>query len=100
MGDATAATDATAARLSESVLNKYEITKILSIRIQQVSNGGALFVERGENESIDDAVQRELVEKRCPLMLLRRMPDKTKRKYRVRDMVVREDLLQPVGLHV
>ena len=92
--------DGGGAKLSELVLNKYEITKILAVRIQQVFNGGALCVERGENESIDDAVQRELVAKRCPLMLVRPMPDKTKVTYRVRDMVVREDLLQPTGQHV
>ena len=76
------------------------ITKALSVRIQQICNGGALFVQRGEDETIPDAVQRELVERKSPLILVRTMPDNTKRLYRIRDMVVREDLLQPTGQHV
>jgi len=86
--------------LSEAVLSRFEITKVLCVRIQQVCNGGALFVARIEGETIPDAVQRELVEKRSPLILIRTMPDGTKRRYRVRDMVVRTDLLQPTGQHV
>jgi hypothetical protein len=88
------------ASLSEFVLSKYEITWVLAARIQQVCNGGALFVERGEHETIADAVQRELVEKRSPLLFVRTMPDGTKKKYRIRDMVVRDDLLQPTGHHI
>lgn len=88
------------ASLSEAVLNKFEITKVLSVRIQQVCNGGALFVERQPGETIPDVVQRELLELRSPLCLVRTMPDGDKRVFRVKDMVVREDLLQPTGQHV
>ena len=88
------------ATLSEAVLDKFEITKVLSIRIQQICNGGALFVQRRENETIPDAAQRELIERKTPLVLVRTMPDGTKRRYRVRDMLVRSDLLQPTGQHV
>ncbi len=86
--------------LSEFVLSKYETTKVLSAREQQVCNGGALMVERREGESISDAVQRELVEGKAPLLLVRTMPDKSKRHYRLKDMIVREHLLQPTGRHV
>ena len=86
--------------LSEAVMNKYEMTKILSVRIQQVCNGGRLFVERREGETIPDAVQRELLERKTPLKLVRNMPDGTTRTYRVSEMVLREELLQPSGHHV
>lgn len=86
--------------LSEAVLSKYELTTVLGTRIQQVCNGGALFVERKEHETIPDAVQRELLERRTPLMLVRTMPNGVKKKYRVSEMVIREDLMQPTGNHV
>jgi len=86
--------------LSDAVMSKYETAKILSVRIQQVCNGGKLFVERRPDETIPDAVQRELLERRTPLKISRDMPDGTVRTYRVRDMVLREDLLHPSGHHV
>ena len=86
--------------LSEAVLSKYELTKVLGTRIQQVCNGGALFVERMEHETIPDVVQRELLERRCPLMLVRTMPNGIKKTYKVSEMVIREDLMQPTGSHV
>lgn len=86
--------------LSEAVMSKYELTKVLGTRIQQVCNGGALFVDRGDNETIPDAVQRELRERRNPLMLVRTMPNGVKKTYRVAEMVAREDLMQPTGNHV
>lgn len=86
--------------LSEAVLSKYELTTVLGTRIQQVCNGGALFVERKEDETIPDAVQRELLERRTPFMLVRTMPNGVKKTYRVSEMVIREDLMQPTGNHV
>lgn len=86
--------------LSEAVLSKYELTKVVGVRIQQVCNGGALFVDRKDNETIPDVVQRELLERRSPLMLVRTMPNGVRRTYRVSEMVVRADLLQPTGNHV
>lgn len=86
--------------LSEAVLSKYELTKVIGIRVQQVCNGGALFVDRKDNETIPDAVQRELLERRSPLMLVRTMPNGVKKTYRASEMVVREDLMQPTGNHV
>lgn len=86
--------------LSEAVLSKYELTRILGTRIQQVCNGGALFVERKEHETIPDVVQRELLERKSPFLLVRTMPNGVKKTYRVSDMVLREDLIQPTGNHV
>lgn len=86
--------------LADVVMNKYEITKVVSARIQQVCGGGPLFVTRGDNESIPDAVQRELLERKTPLKIVRHMPDGSERIYDVKDMVVREDLLMATGHRV
>lgn len=88
------------AALADAVLSKYEITDVVSARIQQVCNGGALFVTRLPGETIPAAVRRELLERKTPLLLMRTLPDGTQRKYRVRDMVIRKDLLHGTSYHV
>ena len=86
--------------LADVVMNKYEITKVISARIQQVCGGGPLFVVRGDGECIPDAVQRELLERKSPLKIVRYMPDGSKRVYNVNDMIVRADLLMATGHRV
>ena len=86
--------------LADVVMNKYEITKVVSARIQQVCGGGPLFVTRGPGEEIPDAVQRELLERKTPLKIVRHMPDGSERIYHVRDMIVREDMLMATGHRV
>ena len=86
--------------LAATVMSKYEIARVICVRAQQVSNGGALFIERKPDETISDAVQRELLEGKTPLKLVRYMPDGSEKVFNVRDMVVREDLLQPSGYHI
>jgi len=55
------------------VLSKYEKTKILSERAQQINDGSPIFVElrEGESTSAYKIAMRELEEKKIPFLLKR-----------------------------
>lgn len=58
-------------------LNKYEFTKIIGIRAEQIINGAQVLVSTNQKDPIKIALI-ELKEKRLPFLLRRRILDKNK----------------------
>lgn len=52
-------------------MTKYEYTRILGIRIQQLIDGMESFVEHDKDASYDEIVLQELYEKKLPLTITR-----------------------------
>lgn len=63
--------------ISKPILTKYEKTKILSERTQQLSNGSVSFLKNPESYStIFDIAQEELKQKKIPFILKRPVANK------------------------
>lgn len=56
---------------SHYIMTKYEFTRILGIRIQQLVDGMETFVEHNKDASYDEIVMQELYEKKLPLIITR-----------------------------
>lgn len=71
-------------------LTKYERTKVIGIRAEQLRHGSAPFVDPGDPSDPSDPyeiAERELLTRRLPFILWRRMPDGTKVPLRLADTV-------------
>ena len=61
-------------------LTKYDISRLLTLRAEQIAQGSPLFVEyKGETDYIEIA-KRELKEKKLPIVIYRQLPNGTEEK--------------------
>ena len=56
---------------TQPMMTKYEYTRIRGIRIQQLVDGMLPFVEHNENDTEADIFEKELKEKKIPLIITR-----------------------------
>jgi DNA-directed RNA polymerase subunit K/omega len=57
-------------------LNKYEKTKILSERAQQLANGGTSFLQNPEvYDNVQEIAMQELLQKKIPFIIRRPVPN-------------------------
>jgi DNA-directed RNA polymerase I, II, and III subunit RPABC2 len=61
-------------------LTKYEKTKIIGLRAEQIAYGAKPKVDCEDTNPLKIA-EKELEEKKIPLVLIREWPDKSKRKF-------------------
>lgn len=67
---------------------KFEKGKLKAIRAQQIYNGMEPMVKLKENETnIENIVERELKEKKIPLMIRRYLPDNTFEDWRIHEFL-------------
>ncbi|KAI5180686.1 DNA-directed RNA polymerases I, II, and III subunit RPABC2 [Nematocida sp. AWRm80] len=74
-------------RFTSPILTKFERAKILGIRAQQISMAAPIMVEYGDETDPVEIAKKELREKKTPLIILRRLPDNTYEKWRVKDLI-------------
>jgi DNA-directed RNA polymerase subunit K/omega len=77
------------ANKSKNILSKYEKTKIIGLRMEQLVRGAEPYVEFDEKEF--DAYKialKELETRKIPYMICRTMPNGEKEYYRLEDMII------------
>ncbi|KAG1168647.1 hypothetical protein G6F35_017417 [Rhizopus arrhizus] len=75
-------------RLTTPYMTKYERARVLGTRALQISLNSPVMIElNGETDALVIA-NRELREKRLPLIIRRYMPDGTYEDWKVRDLIV------------
>ena len=74
--------------LSINVLTKYEKTKIIGMRLQQLANGADPCVETTKKDDIRSIALRELEERKLPFMIGRALPNGKKEYYKLEDMII------------
>ena len=57
--------------MEKPIMTKYEYTRVRGIRIQQLIDGMPAFVEHDDDDTYEDIVKKELLEKKIPLMISR-----------------------------
>jgi DNA-directed RNA polymerase subunit K/omega len=76
------------------LLTKYEKTRILGIRAQQIAEGAATLVDVGDLRDPKEIARKELNEGKCPFLIVRPLPGRNLRKpinevRRVSDLIMK-----------
>lgn len=74
--------------VSNNVMTKYEKTRIIGLRLEQIARGAPTLVDTSNCTSIREIVDREIAEKKIPYVLCRTLPNKKKEYFRVCDMII------------
>lgn len=75
---------------SKNILSKYEKTKIIGLRMEQLARGADAYVEidtKVKFEPFNIALE-ELTTRKLPFMICRTMPNGEKEYYRLEDMII------------
>ena len=62
-------------RISRQVITKYELTRIIGIRVQQFQRGAKPLVEFDNTMSYEDIVMKEIAEHKSPFKIKRPLPN-------------------------
>lgn len=75
--------------VTRNVLTRYEKTKIIGMRLEQIARGAKPYVNvPKEMTNIRDIVLMELEQKKIPFMIARNLPNGTKEYWRIDDMMI------------
>ena len=74
-------------RLSRPYLTKFEKSKIIGVRAQQIANNSTPLIEVKRGMTVMDIVQQEFKEKKIPLIIRRYFTDNTYEDWRLRDLI-------------
>lgn len=62
-------------RITIPRLTKYERTRIIGVRKEQIAKGAAPMVDISEMKTLDEIVEKELLERKLPLKIRRPLPN-------------------------
>ena len=74
--------------VTRNQMSKYEKTKIIGMRLEQLARGAASLVDTSACTSIRDVVMKELEERKLPFIIIRSLPNGKKEYWRVADLVI------------
>jgi DNA-directed RNA polymerase I, II, and III subunit RPABC2 len=78
-------------RITSEILTKFECADIISVRSKQIENGGMCFADVQELTDPLDMARKELIDKKCPLDVIRSITDKVFERWHVNEMVIPSD---------
>lgn len=93
-GTMSVSTTAVRARRSSVAMTKYEHAKIIGIRAEQLARGAQPFVNEGADETYKERfdpiaiAHRELAAGVLPFIVVRKLPDGSHEKWRLRDFII------------
>jgi DNA-directed RNA polymerase subunit K/omega len=76
--------------VTRRVLSRYELAKIVGMRMEQLARGAPSYVDTDKHEitNIRDIVLMELKTKKLPFIISRSLPNGTKEYWRIDDLEV------------
>ena len=76
--------------VSRNVLSRYEKTKIIGMRLEQIARGAKPLVDLTNKKitNIRDIVLLELEQRKIPFMIARTLPNGTKEYWKLEDMII------------
>jgi DNA-directed RNA polymerase I, II, and III subunit RPABC2 len=71
-------------------LSKYEKVKIIGIRAEQIQRGATPYIDIDPNKPFDarDIAKKELVARKIPFMISRKLPDGKTEYWRLDDLMI------------
>lgn len=76
------------ANVTRNVLTRYERTKIIGMRLEQLARGAPPYVEPPERADLRSIVEKEMQERKIPFMIARTLPNGKKEYWRLDDMII------------
>lgn len=73
---------------SRNVMTRYEKTKILGMRMEQLARGAPPCVDTHGLSDVRSIALKELEERKTPLMIARQLPNGKKEFWRIEDMIL------------
>ena len=80
-------------RMTSHYLTKLELSRIISVRVEQLGRDPTCFVDVTYITNPKDIAVKEIVEKKCPLTIRRRLPDDSIEYWMVNEMEYFKTLL-------
>ena len=74
--------------ITRNVLTKFEKTKIIGIRLEQLARGALPTIDTSHMNNIRDICMKELEERKIPFVIMRSLPNGKKEFWRISDMIV------------
>jgi DNA-directed RNA polymerase subunit K/omega len=74
--------------ISVPFMTIYEMTSLLSMRIQQLANGAPSMIKIEPGMSIRDIARTELIEKKSPFIICRKMPNGKSEYWFIEDLYI------------
>lgn len=72
---------------STNLLTRFEKTKIIGMRMEQIARGALPNIEYNKSMSVRDIVLKELQTRCLPFLICRTMPNGKKELWKLKDMV-------------
>lgn len=80
-------------RVTSEVMTKFELCEIISIRAKQLEQGKTVFTDVGDLTDPPAIAKKEIVDKKCPLSIVRMITDRIAEKWQVNEMAIPYDAL-------
>lgn len=74
-------------RQTRPYLTKFEKTKLIGVRAQQLASGSEAMIELEGNETIVEIAKKELEQKKIPFLIRRYLPNQKYEDWRLTDMI-------------
>lgn len=75
--------------VTNKILSKYEKTKIIGLRMEQLARNAEPYVDIIDNKfNPQEIATRELLERKLPFMISRTLPNGKTEVYRLEDMII------------
>jgi DNA-directed RNA polymerase subunit K/omega len=75
---------------SSKIMSKYELTKIIGSRLEQLARGCPSTVDNKTKQftNLQEIVNEEIAQRKIPFMIVRTMPNGIKEYWRMEDMII------------
>lgn len=76
--------------ITKNILSKYEKTKIIGMRMEQLARSSAPYIKIDNTEPFDPhkIATQELIERKLPFMIARKLPNGKCEYWRLDDMII------------
>jgi DNA-directed RNA polymerase I, II, and III subunit RPABC2 len=78
-------------RITSEVMTRFELCEVMSIRAKQLETGRKIFTDVGNMTDPLEIAKKEILDKRCPLSIVRMLTDKVAEKWHVNEMAIPYD---------
>ena len=78
-------------RITSEVMTRFELCEVISIRAKQLETGRKIFTEVGNITDPIEIAKKEILDKKCPLSIVRMLTDKVAEKWHVNEMAIPYD---------
>lgn len=75
-------------RITSDVLSKFEVARVIAVRVNQIEKTGKHFILEGTYQSAIEIALNEVRQRRCPLKIHRRLNDTEEEVWKVNEMIL------------